>query len=226
MRRYYSRKAYTLIELVVAIAITSIIVAVSGSLISRAIRMRQMADAQADMYMTSLRVHKAIAAELSASQDIILYKTTINNFNSVNVTNERVIWLASKTENGYTKGQVYLSNKSNAKKELLPTTNGFDSYNGVTVTDMSFKLTSVYDHKSSNDVNATSIYRCLTVSTTVEKDGWTYTHSSTIRFDEMILEGKTIMISSSTSTYDKSFSRAAQSGDSTATYKAIRYSLD
>lgn len=217
MKRLIRRKGYTLIELVLAIALTSILAACVSSLIGYALTTRRLADAQSAMYTTSLRLHKAIAAELSASSDVVLYAKIPSTFTAIPAT-ERVMLVKND--------RVNLSNTSGTTP-LLPIANGFDSYQDVKVVSVTFKLVKIIDHKDADTVATDSFYRAVRITTTVSKGTWTYTHSSTVRFDEMTLKGTQIRVGNSTYTsFSSIYILDAKLKDESTEFPYIRYGID
>ena len=216
MKKLLGRKAYTLVELVLAIAITAIIASLSSTLIGYAVQMRKMSDAQTAMYMTSLRIHKAISSELAASGEVILYTKTPTSYTQVPAT-ERVLYV-----NG---GKLYYSNKSSSKTALLPMTNGFDSYNGVEIESISYKAVMLVDYINTDTSEPSNVFRCVQVTTVVKKGDWSYTHSTTVRFDEMILDSSQVKISTSETSFDKANTKLPSVSDTTV-YPIIRYAIN
>lgn len=217
MKRIFGRKAYTLIELVLAIALTGIIASMTGTFISYAIRMRNMSDAQTAMYMTSLRLHKAISSELEPSGKVYLYTKAPTSYSSV-PADERVIYC--------TNGMLYAGNKKASKTALLPTTNGFDSYNDVKVESIKFRVVKVLGHLNADTEYSDNYYRCVQVTTTVSRGDWTYTHTSTIRFDEMELNSTQVMISTTETAFDNNKVRVPAFSDESKDFTVIRYTLN
>lgn len=217
MRKLFWRKAYTLIELVLAIALTAVIASLSATLIDYAVRMRRMSDAQTSMYMTSLRIHKAINAELSASSAVTLYTKAPTTYTAVPKT-ERVLYV-----NG---GKIYCGNKSSAKTSLLPIANGFDSYGDVTVSSVTYRVVKSMDHLNADTPEATNLYRSIQITTTVSKGSWSYTHTSTVHFDEMILTSSQVGISTTETAFDSTKVRAPKLDDEDDDFKVIRYAID
>jgi len=217
MRRFLRRKAYTLVELVLALALTALISSITGAFITYAVRMRSMSDAQTDMYMASLRIHKAIAAELESADSVVVYTKAPTSYSAVPLT-EHVLYLNS--------GMIYYGNKSVAKTSLLPTTNGFDSYNGVTVDSMTFAVVKSAGHLNSDTTDVATLFRCVRVTTTVSKGSWTYTHSSTIRFDEMELNSAQVMVSTTETAYDNTKTRVPIVTDEGKAFPIIRYTIN
>ena len=219
MKKFLRRKAYTLVELVLALALTALITSITGAFITYAVRMRNMADAETDMYMTSLRLHKAIDAELSASGEVILYRKGPTVYSSV-LSTDRVLYLKT--------GVLYFGNNNaltaTSNSSLLPINKGFDSYNGVTLDRITYKVVKSMDYLDANTSETTGVYRAIQVTTVVSKGIWSYTHTSTIRFDEMILTGSQVRISTTETSYNKDSTRLPIFSDESKEFTVILYS--
>lgn len=225
MRKFLKATAgVTLIELVLAIAITSLIASITSTLIGYAVWMRRRSDAQSEMYLASIRLHKAITTELAAAGQVSLYSTGPTTYGSV-ASNERVMRLADGEIKWY--NSAYTSGTA-----LLPTGSGFNSYNrnedgdGVVVEDLSFRLVKLVDYLGMETTTADTLYRAVEVTTKVSKSGFTYEHTSTIRFDEMYLYSAQVKVSKTTYNYNTANLRAAQTSDDNTVFKLIRYSTD
>ncbi len=220
------RQGYTLVELVLAIAITALIASTASTLISYALRMRTMSDAQTDMYLVSIRLHKAITTELTSTGNVCLYTKGPSTYTTVPVT-ERVLYLDSNVKSK-TYGQVLLGNKSAASAKLLPMDGYFDSYDDVVVESLTFKVASVLDYVNADTSTPTELYRCVKVTTVVSKGAWRYEHTTAIRFDEMILYSSQVKVSTDTNTFVPTSSniRDARAGDTGTEFKLLRYTLE
>lgn len=221
MKKFFRRKAYTLVELVLALALTALISSITGTFITYAVRMRSMADAETDMYMTSLRLHKAIDAELSSSGEVYLYAKGPTSYTKVLET-DRVLYLKN--------GMLYFGNKkattATSSTSILPIANGFDSYNGVTLDSITYKVVKSMDYMDADTSEPTDVYRAVQVTTVVSKGSWSYTHTSTIRFDEMILTGSQVRISTTDTAYNKDSTRLPIFSDESKEYAIIMYSTN
>ena len=233
MRRYRRhRKGYTLIELVLAVAIMVLLSSTASTLISYAVRMRKLADAQADMYAVSIRLHKAISTELMGAGEVCLYQSGPGTYGTVPVT-QRVLYLYEQNTNAADKvlyHTLVMGNSKSKSAKLLPKDKGFDSYNGVEVTSVTYQVMSITDHLNADTEDTATLFRCVKVTTVVTKDAWEYEHTSTIRFDEMVLHGNQVMVCTekSPSTYSSGLSgiRVAKASDKDTTFTRIRYSIE
>lgn len=211
------RKGYTLIELVLAMAVAAVLASCVSTLIGYAITMRRSADAQSAMYLASIRLHKAITTELAASSEVTAYVKGPNTFTKVPAT-ERVMYVKND--------KVVLGNKSSLNKDIIPQDAVFDSYNGVKVKSLTFQLVPIVDHLDAETETTSTLYRCVRVTTVLSKGSWEYEHTSVIRFEEMALNGTQIRVSSSTTSYDTKYIRDVQLGDTDAEYTFLRYSIE
>ena len=232
-RRFAFRKGFTLIELVLAIAITSILVTCAGYLINSAVRLRQLARSREELLQVSLRLHNAIIGELDTAAYATLYSTPLVNYTNLSKT-EQVLFLGGD-------GYLYLGNALTGDTPLLPLTvdsdgnsTGFDYYDGAKLVDQveegkvinsafSIRLIGVEDYKYIADPTPTTCYRCLQVVTTLCKDDRYYTHTSTIRLSELALYANgeysgEVYVSSSMGER-----HLAQPADTTNTFVAVQY---
>ena len=230
MRKRTRRKGYTLIELVLALAITSLVASCTATLIGSALETRRLADAQTAMYTASLRLHKAIDSELSAAGNVVLYSQNPATYTLL-AADERVMRVAKVTSLGDKAKALKVSyNKagSSATENLLPNSNGFDSYNGVELTEIRFSPVRILDYVTANTSTTQQLYRAVKVTTIVtytNNTNWTYSHTSIIRFDEMMLKGTEVRICTEKS-FDESKIRKATAADIGTTFPFIRYDIN
>lgn len=210
------RKGYTLIELVLAIALTAIVATCVSSLIGYAMTTRKMADAKTEMYTVSMRLHKAIAADISVSSDVVLLSRKPSSYTGLDAQH-KVMYCD--------KGVVKTSNKSGTTN-VLPITNGFNSYLAVTVESISFRLVKIVDHKDADTAETANFYRAVRITTTVSQGAWSYTHTSTVRFDEMLLTGSQVRVGDAGSGWSSATLNAAAASNEGTDYPFILYTKD
>ena len=227
-RRFGKRKGLTLIELVLAIAITAILVSCVGTLINSAIRVRQLARTREELLQASLRIHNALVSELSSAAEATVYTSpTISSYSWPN--EEYMIYVSNSN------GLLYRRSNSTASAMLPNNANGFNFYNGAKLADeknasgvvinpaLSFKIIGVPDFKFIGDSSPQTCYRCLQITTTLTKNDRYYTHTSTVRLNELSLyakgsySGEIYVGTSSTSR------TTATASDTSTTYGAVRY---
>ena len=237
MRRYRrQRKGFTLVELVLALTIMVLIASAASTLIGAAVHTRQAAITQSTLYAVSLRIHKAIATELQGAGEVCLYQTGPTKYSTV-PEDQRVMYIAETKDKvtGEVSSRVLQMGNSLVKSaKLLPTTNGFESYNGVLVDSVTYRVMLINDYLNADTDNTSLLARCVQVTTTVSlpPSDKTYTHTSTIRFDEMVLYSNQVMVVVNTSSYtNNTFSpannkiRVATGADKGTEFSLIRYSI-
>ena len=192
-RRFGKRKGFTLIELVLAMAITAILASCVGSLITSAVRVRQLARTREELLQVSLRVHNALVGELSTAAEVTLYTSSTITASAL-MEDESFLYINN------TKGTLYQRTKTTSAP-FLPVTN-FDFYNGATFADeknsagvvinpaIAIRIIGVQDFKYTGDTEPQTCYRGLQITTTLTKNGRYYTHTSTVRLNELSLYAK------------------------------------
>lgn len=192
------RKGFTLIELILAIAITAILVTNAGYLISSAVHVRQLAQTREELLQVSLRLHHAITGELTTASQATLYTTPILYFSSLG-EDENVLYCKSGTdEDGAYYSYLCLGTKDASTAQLMPTSGGFDYYDGAVLKDemadstvvnpaFRLRLVGVSDYKYIGDTAPSTCYRALEITTTLYKNDRYYTHTSTVRLSELPL---------------------------------------
>ncbi|MBO4534862.1 MAG: type II secretion system protein [Clostridia bacterium] len=187
MKKFWRRtKAFTLVELVVAIAVTGIIASVVSVLVGTVIRIQKNSELNAQLYNVSQRIHTAVNAQLSTAETVTLYSATTY---SASVTNkEQFLYLysanASNAKYGHLVVATYTS--KNPGDELLMRG---ESYDGATIVDFYVTLDTITEKETSESTEAATQYRVLHVYTKLSKGGRTYEHTSTVRLYNMMLTG-------------------------------------
>ena len=206
--RYAQRKGFTLIELILAIAITAILATNAGYLISSAVHVRQLAQTREELMQVSMRLHYAITGELSAASQATVYTTNILNFGGLD-DDEHILYCRTYTvyesegetegESGEYYGALALGSNSDSTASFMPGSDGFDYYDGAVLKDevtegggvvnpaFRLRLVGVSDYKYIGDKDPSTCYRCLEITTTLFKNNRYYTHTSTVRLNELAL---------------------------------------
>jgi len=182
-------KAFTLVELVVAIAITGIIASVVSVLVGTVIRIQKNSELNAQLYNVSQRIHTAVGAQLSTAESVTLYSQTTY---SASVTNkEQFLYLYSANTANAKYGHLVVATYTNKNPgdELLMRG---ESYDGAIVTDFYVTLDTITERSNTEATDVGVQYRVLHVYTKISKGGHTYEHTSTVRLYNMMITGNQV----------------------------------
>lgn len=210
-KRWRNKRGFTLVELVVAIALTAIIASSASVLIGTALRMERQSVLTSQLYRVSQRLHTAIDAELNSAGELGVYKSNERNISSVESpecmmylytggATERVTTYDDDGTAAYTyiplKGMVLKGDKSSQRQQLLLSAS---SYEGAVVTELLFWVDSVYEKKTAQSGSYEEMVRILHIQTTVQKGDREYTHTSCVRLYNMMKTGAQIQKKSGSS---------------------------
>ncbi len=206
-----NKRGFTLVELVVAIALTAIIASSVSVLIGTALRMERQSVLTSQLYRVSQRLHTAIDAELNGAGEVSVYKNSERYLSSVQ-SPELMMYLYSGSatervttydDNGTAsysyiplKGMVLKGDKYSQRQQLLLSA---ASYEGAVVTELQFWVDSVYEKLSTQSVDYGEMVRVLHIKTTVQKGDREYTHTSCVRLYNMMKTGAQIQKKSGSS---------------------------
>lgn len=186
-----NKKGFSLVELIVATLILAIISASLSSIMGTTVRMYNNAEMKSLLYNVSQKLHIAVDNELMASQEVTLYersqtpKTLLKSEYQYCLQLKNGFIMKFDKDNSVSGSHILLSEKS---------------YRGAEVTAFSISYDVVKDRKNYSDANQVDCWRILYVTTTVSKNGVSYSHTSAVRLYNMAVFGTEIKIRTKEST--------------------------
>lgn len=188
-----NKKGFSLAELIVATLILAIISASLSSIMGTTYQMYNNAEMKSLLYNVSQKLHIAIDNELMASQELTLYQNT--QLPRTLIKSEYQYCLQLNSTTGYI--MRYDKNNTSDGTHILLSDK---SYRGAKVTEFSISYDSVWDRKNYSDADPSNCWRILYISTTVTKNGVSYSHTSAVRLYNMAVFGTEIKIKTTNNT--------------------------
>ncbi len=189
---WHNHKAFTLVELVVAIAITGIIASVVSVLVGTVIRVQKNSELSAQLYNVSQRLHTAVTSQLSTAESVELYNNT--SYSATVGAKEQFMYLYTYADNAKN-GHILVATQASHSPgdELLMRA---ESYDGATVEAFYVTLGTVVEKATPDAEDETTQYRVLHIFTRISKGGKTYEHTSSVRLFNMMLTGGQVVLPS------------------------------
>ena len=187
-----NKRAFTLAELVVAIAITALIASVVSVLVGSVIHIQRSAEITAQLANVSQRLHTSLHSQLACVDKVKLFDKQANPSSILNSEYRYYIYVDSDRDK-----HLKLRSKSDSDpSEVLMHS---DSYNGATIETFEVTVGAIEEKASRDDSTPHVCYRILYIYTVLKKDGVEYEHVSTVRLYNMQQYGNNIVVDGKTS---------------------------
>lgn len=182
-----NKRAFTLVELVVAIAITALIASVVSVLVGSSIRIQKSSELSAQLANVSQRLHTSIHAQLAIVDKVKLFAGD-TNAGTVFSGSEYNYFMYVDSD-----GHLKVASRANPT-EPFEVMMRSDSYNGAVVKTFEVTVGAIEEKTSRDDATIRACYRILYIYTVLEKDGIEYEHVSTVRLYNMQQYGNNIVV--------------------------------
>lgn len=198
MKRLKNKKGFSLVELVVAMLIMSIVTASLSTILFSTYSLYDRSEITTTLFNVSQKLHIALNSEFSACQDMNLY------------TDQK----PSKARYDSYEVMIYRNNDGYIKKDTLDKKDAHvllseKSYRGATVKSFTITIQSIKEKLSyDDDGDAANRRRVLVITTVLVKGKVEYTHVSTVKLYNMQLWGTEIENGKGTHNYSETFQSA------------------
>lgn len=173
-----NKRGFSLVELVVAIAVMSIISATLSMILGNTLTLYNRGENNSILYNVSQKIHDSLNRELTSCQSLVLYESASSN-TQVKENYQSRLYLSE--------GRILKYSKKNDKEELSEILLSEKSYRGCEVQSFVFKYDSVEERFNYFDTKTRKCFRILYITTVLALNGQIYEHTSTVRLYNMCL---------------------------------------
>lgn len=173
-----NRRGFSLVELVVAIAVMSIISATLSMILGNTLNLYSKGESASVLYNVSQKIHDALNRELVSAGSIVLYESESAD-SMVNNDYQARLYLSDGRL-----VKVYQEDKEKKTSEILLSQ---DSYRGCEIQSFTMKYDSVDERYNYSDSTTRRCYRILYITTTISLNGQKYEQTSTVRLYSLSL---------------------------------------
>lgn len=173
-----NKRGFSLIELVVAIAVMSIISATLSMILGNTLTLYNRGENTSVLYNVSQKIHDSLNRELTSCQSLVLYESASSN-TQVKDNYQARLYLSE--------GRILKYSRKNDKEEISEILLSEKSYRGCEVQSFVLKYDSVEERFNYFDTETRKCFRILYITTVLMLNGQTYEHTSTVRLYNMCL---------------------------------------
>lgn len=180
-----NKRGFSLVELVVAIAVMSIITASLSMILGNTLSIYNKGESTSVLYSVSQKLHDSLNRELVASQNVVLYESESNN---------QMITRDYQARLYLSEGRIIKCEQSDGKKETSEILLSQSSYRDCEVKNFIITYDSVEERVSYYSDEIKQCYRVLYITTVLSLNGQEYEHTSAVRLYSMYVSSKEIQV--------------------------------
>ncbi len=180
-----NKRGFSLVELVVAIAVMSIITATLSMILGNTLSLYNKGESTSVLYSVSQKLHDSLNRELVASQSVVLYESESND-QMVSGDYQSRLYLKD--------GRIMKCHQENGKKEISEILLSINSYRNCEVKSFIIKYDSVEERVSYYSDEIRQCYRVIYLTTVLSLNGQEYEHTSAVRLYSMYVSSDEIQM--------------------------------